>query len=54
MITRPSDWLVCDKCGEWFSEEFEEGEVCSKCKNGKIYLVCAGCGWPVKKCKCGK
>jgi hypothetical protein len=55
MITRPKIWLVCEKCGEFFSEEMaKEDDICSDCKEGKLKIICAECGNWLNECKCVK
>lgn len=55
MITYPREWLICDKCGEFFTADMlKEGDVCRDCKKGKVYWNCVGCGQLLKDCKCEK
>lgn len=55
MITRPKAWLICNKCGEFFTGEMlNEGDVCKDCKKGKVYWQCTECGKFLKDCKCEK
>ena len=54
MITRPKNWLVCNKCGEFFTEEMlKEGETCKDCGEGKVYWECVECGKSLGECGCG-
>lgn len=55
MITRPRIWLICESCGEFFTEEqAEENQICNECENGKLRLSCVDCGKVLQDCKCGE
>ncbi|MEK6885599.1 MAG: hypothetical protein AABX17_01380 [Nanoarchaeota archaeon] len=55
MITRPKIWLVCESCGEFFTEkQAKENQICPECKKGKLKLSCEECGEFLNACECGK
>jgi hypothetical protein len=55
MIRRLKIWLVCEGCGEFFTEDMlKEGEICLDCKKAKVRKYCAECGNWEGECKCQK
>jgi 8-oxo-dGTP pyrophosphatase MutT (NUDIX family) len=46
-------WLVCEKCGEYFSgKEEKEGDRCPDCNDGNLIKRCGNCGKTLEECKC--